>query len=180
MKKIRKTFYMAGFLISACLAACVTINIYFPAEKVESVAADIVNDVRGLSEDSGVRKDESSFRSMGIMVASLFSNEAYAAGETQVSSPAIRTIKQRMKDRNANLKPFYAQGVLNELDNGYLEIKEPNNLSLKDKRDAGVLVDAENKDRKALYEAVAAELNIDKSQVNRVAEIFAKEWARAK
>ncbi len=34
-------------VLLAGLFACVTINIYFPAEKVESVAGDIVNDIRG-------------------------------------------------------------------------------------------------------------------------------------
>ena len=29
------------------ILACVTINIYFPAEKVEAVAGEIVNEVRG-------------------------------------------------------------------------------------------------------------------------------------
>ena len=179
MKKNRKIFYMAGFFIVICLAACVTINIYFPAERVESIAADIVKDVRGLPDDSEKQKNKSSsFR--GVMVADLFLPKAYAAEKTQVSSPAIRTIKQRMTDRNASLEPFYAQDVLNESANGYLEIKEPNNLSIKDKRDVKVLVDAENKDRKALYEAVAAELDIDKSQIGKVAEIFAKEWAKGR
>ena len=173
MKKIKKALYMFSFLIAGCLAACVTINIYFPAEKVESVADDIVNDIIGLSEDN-----ESSSRSISVMMADLFLSKAYASDETNVSSPAIRTIKQRMKERNASLKPLYAQGVFNELGNGYLEIKEPNNLSLKDKRDVKALVDAENKDRKALYESVAAELNIDKSQINKVAEIFAERWAK--
>ena len=113
MKKIKKAFYMLSFLIAVCLAACVTINIYFPAEKVESVADDIVNDIIGLSE-----KSESPSRIIGVMVADLFLSKAYAADETNVSSPAIRTIKQRMKDRRASLNPFYEQGVLNESRNG--------------------------------------------------------------
>ena len=178
MKKFKRTFYILSFLIAGCLAACVTINIYFPAEKVESMAADIVDDIIGLPDDSENRESSSSV--IGIMVADIFFSKAYAAEETKVSNPAIRTIKQRIKDRRASLKPFYAQGIFNELGNGYLEIKEPNDLSIKDKRDLKVLVDTENKDRKALYEAVAAELNIDKSQTGKVAEIFAERWSKAK
>jgi len=37
---------------------------------------------------------------------------------------------------------------------------------------------AENRDRKALYEAVAQALNIDKSMMPRLRKVFAKEWQR--
>ena len=39
-------------------------------------------------------------------------------------------------------------------------------------------VDAENKDRARLYSEVAKAMDIDLSQVNRIAEIFAKEWKK--
>ena len=51
-------------------------------------------------------------------------------------------------------------------------------LGLKEKRDLKSLVSAENGDRKKLYGEIAKALKIDSSQVNRVAEIFAKEWQK--
>ncbi len=51
-------------------------------------------------------------------------------------------------------------------------------LGLKEKRDLKSLVSAENGDRGKLYGAIAKALKIDSSQVNRVAEIFAKEWQK--
>ena len=47
MKMFQKPMWMAMMFAMVALFACVTINIYFPAEKVESVAGDIVNDIRG-------------------------------------------------------------------------------------------------------------------------------------
>ncbi|HSQ85865.1 MAG TPA: hypothetical protein VLM43_14195, partial [Desulfobacterales bacterium] len=47
MKVFQKHMWMAMMFVMIALFACVTINIYFPAEKVESVAGDIVNDIRG-------------------------------------------------------------------------------------------------------------------------------------
>jgi phage portal protein BeeE len=51
-------------------------------------------------------------------------------------------------------------------------------LGLAEKRELNALVSAENSMRKQLYEEVAKALKIDPSQVNRVAEIFAKEWQK--
>jgi len=51
-------------------------------------------------------------------------------------------------------------------------------LNLKEKRDLNGLVDAENRDRKTLYTEVARALKIDSGQIDRIAEIFAKEWQK--
>ena len=47
MEKKQKLLWTAAMVVAFTLFACVTINIYFPAEKVESAAEDIVNDIRG-------------------------------------------------------------------------------------------------------------------------------------
>ena len=62
MKSIRKTLWMATLVITLVVWACVTINIYFPAEKVESVAGEIVSEVRGQKaedQDGDKEKDNS-------------------------------------------------------------------------------------------------------------------------
>ena len=51
MKMFQKPMWTAMVFAMITLFACVTINIYFPAEKVESVAGDIVNDIRGKKPD---------------------------------------------------------------------------------------------------------------------------------
>jgi len=83
-----------------------------------------------------------------------------------------------MKTRYAQLKQYYQQGMLTEGDNGYLSQGNTQALGLKQRRDLKTLVDAENKDRKRLYNEVAKALEIDSSQVSRIAEIFAKEWKK--
>ncbi|MBW1667783.1 MAG: DUF1318 domain-containing protein, partial [Deltaproteobacteria bacterium] len=52
-------------------------------------------------------------------------------------------------------------------------------LNLKQKRNLKSLISAENRYRKQLYAEVARALNIDPSQINKVAEIFAKEWQKS-
>ena len=76
------------------------------------------------------------------------------------------------------MKAFYQQGILNEGSDGYLSVGDTGGLNLKEKRDLKGLVDAENSDRKTLYAEVAKALNIDPGQIDKVAEIFAKEWQK--
>ena len=178
-----------GKLVKAAVAfailsvgACVTINIYFPAEKVEAVAGEIVQEVRGLQPEKDTdtpQKNKSSSLQRPMLVASIVAT-AWAAEEvTTVSNPTIRALKQQMKDRYPLLKPHFKSGVLREGADGYVALANAGALNLKDKRDVTGLVDAENKDRRVLYQEVAKALKIEPSQTGRVATIFAKEWQKS-
>ena len=170
--------WMAMMFAMIALFACVTINIYFPAEKVESVAGDIVKDIRGKKQDQkgDQSKNDGAFLPEIRIVLSLSS--AWAEDVTTVSNPTIRALKERMKVRFQALKPYYQKGALNEGGNGYLSVSDTGGLNLKEKRDLNGLVDAENSNRKTLYSEVAKALKIDPGQIDRIARIFAKEWQK--
>jgi hypothetical protein len=163
--------------------ACVTVNIYFPAEQVETMAGEIVDEIRGqeggqkgLEEQSFLMHIERSFLQSALMLLS--PSNAWAQDATTISNATIRALKEKMKTRYAQLKPYYQKRMLQEGDDGYISIAQTDELGLKEKRDLKALVDAENKDREALYAEVARALVIDSSQINKVAEIFAKEWQK--
>jgi uncharacterized protein len=167
------------------VAACVTINIYFPAEKVESVAGEIVNDIRSLKpgEEGQLppqKKDESFLhRTTRLAQLALGPSIVIAEEATTVSNPAIRALKESMKARFQTLKPFYAKKMISEGQDGYVALGDTAGLDLKGLRDLKGLIAAENRDRQALYQEVARALKIDPSQVGKVAEIFAKEWQKS-
>ena len=179
---MKKNYQIFGILtagIFLSLFACVTINIYFPSEKVESVAGEIVDEIRGREQTD--EKSSSKFRlheSIKKICLALTPAQAWAQDITEVSNPTIRALKERMKARYGQLKPFYQQKLLKEGNDGYLSIVSSDGLGLKEKRDLNSLVNAENSDRKQLYSEIAKALNIDSSQVDRIAEIFAKEWQK--
>ena len=178
MKMFRKPMWTAMVFAVVILFACVTINIYFPAEKVESVAGDIVNDIRGKKPEQkgGQSKNDSAFLPEIRIALSLSS--AWAEDVITVSNPTIRALKEKMKARFQALKPYYQKGALKEGGDGYLSVANTGDLNLKEKRDLNGLVDAENSDRKTLYNEVAKALKIDSGQVDRIAGIFAKEWQK--
>ena len=161
-------------LFSLLIFACVTINIYFPAEKVESVAGEIVDEIRGQSPD---RKKDNSFLLRETLLA-FGCPDAFADQTLTVSNPIIRKLKQKMKARYVQMRPYYQKGMLKEENNGYVSIVNTAGLNLKEKRNLNSLVSAEDSDRQRLYGEIAKALKIDPSQVNRIAEIFAKEWQK--
>jgi uncharacterized protein len=182
MKQHGKLIKTAVALAILSMGACVTINIYFPAEKVEAVAGEIVQEVRGLQPEKDTDappKNKSSSLQRPMLVASLVATAWAAEDVTTISNPTIRALKQQMKDRYPLLKPHFKSGVLQEGADGYVALANAGALNLKDKRDVTSLVDAENKDRRVLYQEVAKALKIDPAQTDRVATIFAKEWQKS-
>ncbi len=164
-----------GLWITAVLflvTACVTVNIYFPAAEVRKAAEDIVKDVRQQTPEQGEKSSQSP-------ISSLFSvREAHAAVELTISNATIRQLKERMKKRFPSLEPYMARGLVGEGLNGFLSIRSLSGLGLRQKATLKKLVDAENRDRKALYMAVAQALNIPSSQIARVQSIFALQWQK--
>ena len=160
--------------------ACVTINIYFPAEKVESVAEEIVEDIRGITSEENKKPDQ---KHQGFLVDealyALLAYVAWADDVTTVSNPTIRALKERMKARFAQMKPYFQQGTVNEGNDGYVSLGNVKGLDLKTRRNLTTLVDAENKDRQNLYREVARALKIDPAQINKIGDIFAKEWKKS-
>jgi len=160
--------------------SCVTINIYFPAEKVEKVANEITKEVRehqGKTTPAPEPKKEKegslfNFRFVNI----IFPTDAYAQSATEVSNAVIREIKNRMKERFKKLIPYFKAGNIGEDNSGYLALRNVSGLNVKERARLNKLVKAENKDRKTLYAEVARALNISPDQVSRVAKIFARNW----
>jgi hypothetical protein len=174
--------FSIAFFALACVAfACVTINIYFPAEKVESAAGEIVRDVRGQKESDKEKEKAPKSDKNSSWMKTLFAlapEAAWADEITTVSNPAIRTLKEQLRSNFQQLKPYYQKGMVVEGANGYVTLGNIDSLGLKEKRDIKNLADAENQYRRQLYEEVAKALKIDLGQINRVAEIFAKEWQK--
>jgi uncharacterized protein YdbL (DUF1318 family) len=173
--KMRKKLWGSMILAPGLLAilACVTINIYFPEATVKKVAEDIVEEVRRPAE-----KEKNNKAATVSMESFSFVPAAYAQQETEVSTPAIRAIKESLKDRFPRLEPYFERGGLGESNAGFVEIRDESGLSLKEKGELRNLVKDENADRGNLYAEVARALNIEASQIPRIQKIFASSWIK--
>ncbi|WP_022853067.1 DUF1318 domain-containing protein [Thermodesulfatator atlanticus] len=159
-------------LLALVIVSCVTINIYFPSAEVEKAAKEISEEVRGLKQKQETKpEDNQSFLKLGPKVA-------YAQQELAVTNPAIRQLKARMKARYPKLKPYLVRGVFGEALNGFIVLRNPNGLKLKERAAVKRLLEAENKDRKILYQEVMKALGVMPKDLPRIQQIFAKEWQR--
>ena len=160
--------------------ACVTVNIYFPAAKVEKAAEEIVKEVRQQSpkKEQKLKKEEKSPPESELHKWQ-FVNCAYAQeGVLQVSTASIRALKTAIKKRFPKLIPYFQKGIIGENNRGLLEIKSWQGVSLAKRAKVKQLVEAENKDRMSLYQEVAKNMGIDPSQLGKVQKIFAKQWQK--
>jgi uncharacterized protein YdbL (DUF1318 family) len=168
-------------LFSVCLtcllAACVTVNIYFPAAEVQKTADEIVDDVYGPSspeEDPSSQDNQSHLRRFLDFFGP---GKAYAAEKaTQVSNAAIRGLKAQMRQNHEQLKPFYDSGALGITNQGMLTIRDSSSLSLAEKGKLRSLVEKDNEARRQLYQEVARALDLKSNQVSDVQDIFARTW----
>ncbi len=179
MKIRRRPLWLTMMCFTLLIFACVTINIYFPAEQVESVAGEIVDEIRGQKPGDEKSRNNEKSNLFNKPFYAFFCPVAVAAEPLTVSNPGIRMLKQQMKARYAQMKPFYQKGILRENNDGYVSLAQTAGLGLKEKRDLNSLVAAENGDRKKLYFEIAKAMKIDPSQVDRIGEIFAREWQKS-
>ncbi len=152
--------------------SCVTINIYFPAEELRGAADRIVDEVYGEKPgpiDKAPQTPGSSFLPrLGI-------TSAYAAQDINVSTPEIRALRADMKDRFDQLAPTLDSGHVGIDARGYLELRSTDGLGLKQRAEIKRLVDAENQDRKRLYQEIAKANDLPE-KAGEIEAIFSESW----
>lgn len=172
----KRTLILAAFFISAC----VTVNIYFPAAAVERAAEQIVKETWGGPGERAKEppKPQSTNRFSPMRAVSLnFVGEAHAQeADINVSNPAIRALKDSIKQRSNAIKPYMDRGNIGIGQDGLLRIRTTDGLNLKERAEAQQLVEAENRDREALYAEIAKANNIPKENIPKIKSIFAKTW----
>lgn len=175
MKKSRLRLIIPFWILSIVMA-CVTLNVYFPAKEVEKKAGDIVDDIRK-KEPTAPTAPASPQSSIDRIYAFIIHNSlAYAQKGNGVPNPVIQNLKQQIRERFPRLVPFFQKGAVGEGKTGFLETRDTKGLSLAGKNDLKSLMEAENRDRRALYQEVARSLNITTDQIGKVQRIFAAKW----
>lgn len=169
--------YIYLFVISAvlALAACVTINVYFPEAAAERAADRFIQDVIGEND----RHSEvpapiggSSFRFSGLFMASAYAQ----APNINIDTPQVQTIKERMAERHRNqLAEWYEAGAIGLSRQGLVEIRDRSAVSLADRRNLERVVSDENADRNAVYREIAV-ANGHPEWESDIRETFARQW----
>lgn len=174
-KKFR--FLILGVIVF--VISCVTVNIYFPAAEVQKAADVIVEDVRQIEKKQEQKPQEQQKLNQyyqRLKKLSWGTAEAYAQIDIEVTTPAIRALKDSIKARFPQLKPFYDKGNVGESNTGFLENRDLGNMSLKEKADLSRLIEQENKDRKDLYAEIMKANKFGPDVLPQIQKIFANSW----
>jgi uncharacterized protein YdbL (DUF1318 family) len=173
---LKRTFIPAAFFISAC----VTVNIYFPAAAVERAADQIVKETWGGPADPNKAptkpQSRDSLSSIRVVSLSLVSDAYAQEADINVSNPAIRALKDSIKQRSNAIKPYMDRGNIGIRQDGLLTIRNTEGVNLKERAETQQLVEAENRDREALYAEIAKANGIPKENIPKIKTIFAKSW----
>lgn len=164
------------------LAACVTINVYFPAAQTEAAAREFVDKVFGPAEGEAKPAQPPApatpATAPGFGRLNLLVGLAYAANaDIDVQSPAIQAIQARMAERfAAKLAAAFDAGALGFAADGRIVIRDAAVLSLPQRAAVQQAVAADNRDRDAVYREIAV-VNRHPEWEPEIRAIFARQWA---
>ena len=173
-----------ALLLMLFAVACVTINVYFPAEAAEKAADRIIRDVYG--EQPGAPQQpapEPQSRLLPQETPSAYRHglldwlitPAHAQADISVNTPAIRQLKADMEQRHRQLAPHYASGAVGMTHNGEIVVRDLTLVPLRDRNSVNMLVAKENRDRGALYAEIARANNQPEWEAE-IRQTFARRW----
>jgi uncharacterized protein YdbL (DUF1318 family) len=178
-----------NFMLMALLAACVTVNVYFPAAAAEKAADQIIDTVTG----SGSTQPQSSTKQpagMGladsastILLAAVGNvlellvpaANAQGAANLDVNTPEVRAVTGSMQARFGQLKPYLDSGAVGLTGDGHVAVRDANAVPLAERAKVKSLVAEENSDRDTLY-AEIAKANGHPEWKSDIQNTFARRW----
>jgi uncharacterized protein YdbL (DUF1318 family) len=176
MRSLKAVVIASGLLV---LAACVTINVYFPAAAAERAAEQFVGDVLGEPEKEGKLFRRLNPMDVPLLYAALDflvpSAEAQQP-EIDINTPQINAIKARMAQRQRDtLNSLFDAGAIGFSNDGLVEIRDRSAVALNERRSLESAVADENRDRKAVYREIAV-ANGHPEWEKDIQDTFAREW----
>lgn len=168
------------------IAACVTINVYFPAAAAEKAADKIIDDIVGSEAKSTSKDDKRSaiprapeavlLAAAGSVLDLIVPRAEAAQADLNVSTPAIRQLVAAMEERHTRLKKYYDSGAVGLTRDGLVEVRDQNLLPLPERNSTRKLVADENADRANLYREIAT-ANGHPEWETDIRNTFAERWA---
>jgi len=190
-------------LMAVLLAACVTVNVYFPAAAAQSAADQIIDTVTGAQTSNQGSNQGSPNKPQGSTIAPQFAPvapleqrdepsaltvmlgtvlnamvpaaHAQANANIDVNTPEIRAIAGSMAERYQQLKPYFASGAVGFTSDGHVDVRDANAVPLPERANVKRLVAEDNRDRDALY-AEVAKANGHPEWKADIQSTFARRW----
>ena len=194
--------FLLGSALALVLAACVTINVYFPEAAAREAATEfisgVLNDPDAEVIDSSASDNTEPDGSVWLQSPEQMPSPA-AAGQRHapmlalldllispaqaqqninidINTPSIRAIQQRMRERQQTvLKDYYEAGAIGLDNNGLVQIRDRSAVGLSERTQMQQAVNADNQDRNAVYREIAV-ANGHPEWEDNIRRIFAERW----
>lgn len=181
---MKKLFGAAALITSlAILAACVTINVYFPEAAADKAAEQFVDKVLDTPAQNPPPANEPQppppGRSPGAMLLDLLVPNAYAqSADINIQTPQIQAIQARMQQRFAStLSKYFASGAIGFTKDGLIAVRDAAAVPLPERPVLNTAVADENRDRQAVYREIAV-ANGQPGWEPQIRSTFAKQWVQ--
>jgi len=174
------------------LAACVTVNVYFPAAAAQDAADKIIDTVTkqpGAAQPQDTQTTPPSSQvipqreEMPILLVAVGraletmipAAQAQASANLDISSPEIRAVTGSMQQRFGQLEKYFASGAIGLTGDGLIEVRDQNAVPLAERATVKRLVAEDNNDRQTLY-AEIAKANKHPEWEGDIRKTFARRW----
>jgi uncharacterized protein YdbL (DUF1318 family) len=181
MKKHNALLFLAVLVVAA---ACVTINVYFPAAAADKAADRFVSDVLGKPPEEGFLQDPFEPPAGVALLAAtqladwLIPSAQAQQAELEINTPQINAIKARMAERQRTvLDPLFDAGAIGFSADGFVLVRDRSAVPLSERRGIESAVADENRDRKAVYREIAV-ANGHPEWEQEVQQTFARNWVK--
>jgi uncharacterized protein len=173
-------------MLAVLLAACVTVNVYFPAAAAQQAADQIIDTVtQGGSKPQSTTPPQgfNPREQPGILLVAVGrvlemlvpAAHAQANANLDISTPEIRAVTQSMQGRFGQLEKYFAAGALGLTADGLIAERDTSSVALAERAVVKRLVAEDNRDRATLY-AEIAKANGHPEWESDIRQTFARRW----
>jgi uncharacterized protein YdbL (DUF1318 family) len=162
---------------------CVTVNVNFPEGAVQRAADDYVSELYRAKEQS--KKSDEKPAPPALDKSSLWHRmaliqvaHAQVAGFT-TDTPGAKQIQERQRGRLATIDDYKRRGVIGEVLEGLIGIKDAGALKPIEKKRVENLVQDENKDRESLYADIAEANKMNETGARTIRKTFSDAFLKA-
>src|SRR5690606_17323731 len=184
-------------MLAALLAACVTVNVYFPAAAAEQAADRIIDTITGPNQ-SGQQRGESAtpqapdqnepprshvspqipallLAAGRVLEALVPAAHAQADANLDISTPEIRAVTKSMQERFGQLEKYFDSGAIGLTADGLIAERDISGVPLGERALLKRLIAEDNRDRAALYLEIA-KANGHPEWEKNIRQTFARRW----
>lgn len=186
-KTLKTVSYCMMTALLMALAACVTINVYFPEAAAQEAADRFIDEVIGPDEAPDAEGEADAFvpapqgatsalPAAALAILDWVIPPAHAQVNIDINTPEIRAIQSRMNARfSKDLSKHFASGAIGLTNDARVAVRDLSSVSLRDRSALNAAVAADNRDRDAVYREIAI-ANGQPSWEAQIRETFARQW----